>query len=60
MVDVLVPRIKDTVWVENGEITIKPTLKLCATFDHRVIDGVQAASLAREIQTLLSAPEGLL
>jgi pyruvate/2-oxoglutarate dehydrogenase complex dihydrolipoamide acyltransferase (E2) component len=37
-----------------------PTLKLCATFDHRVIDGVQAATLAREIQSLLSAPESLI
>ena len=60
MVDILVPRIKDTVWVENGEIAIRPALKLCATLDHRVIDGVQAATLAREIQTLLSAPESLI
>jgi pyruvate dehydrogenase E2 component (dihydrolipoamide acetyltransferase) len=60
MVDILVPRIKDTVWVENGEIAIRPVLKLCATFDHRVIDGVQAATLAREIHTLLSAPESLI
>jgi pyruvate/2-oxoglutarate dehydrogenase complex dihydrolipoamide acyltransferase (E2) component len=60
MVDILVPRIKDDVWVENGAMVIRPTLKLCATFDHRVIDGVQAATLAREIQSLLSVPESLI
>ena len=60
MVDVLVPRIQDKVWAENGEVVVKPTLKLCATFDHRVIDGVQAAKLAHEMVTLLGEPEGLL
>jgi len=60
MVDVLVPRIKEKVWVEDGEITTRPTLKLCATFDHRVIDGVQAAKLAHEMVTLLAEPESLL
>jgi len=60
MVDVLVPRIRDRPWVEDGKITIRPVLKLCATFDHRVIDGVQAAKLSREMQTLLGEPESLL
>ena len=60
MVDVLVPRIKDKVWVEDGEMVIRPTLKLCATFDHRVVDGVQAARLSREVQDLLGEPERLL
>ena len=60
MVDVLVPRVRDRVWVVDGEICVRPTLKLCATFDHRVIDGVQAATLSREMQTLLADPEQLL
>ncbi len=60
MVDVLVPRVRQSVWVEDGEITIRPTLKLCATFDHRVIDGVQAARLGAEIRALLTDPDGLL
>ena len=60
MVDILVPRIKDRVWVEDGEMVIKPTLKLCATFDHRAVDGVQAARLSAEIQALLAEPERLL
>ena len=60
MVDVLIPRVRERVWVEDGKITIRPTLKLCATFDHRVVDGVQAATLSSEIQALLAEPEGLL
>jgi pyruvate/2-oxoglutarate dehydrogenase complex dihydrolipoamide acyltransferase (E2) component len=60
MVDVLVPRVRERVWAEEGKITIRPTLKLCATFDHRVIDGVQAATLSGEIQSLLADPERLL
>lgn len=60
MVDVLVPRVRERPWVEDGKLTIRPTLKLCATFDHRVIDGVQAATLGGEIQRLLAEPESLL
>ena len=60
MVDVLVPQVKDRVWVEEGEIVVRPTLKLCATFDHRVIDGVQASRLSHEIKTLLGDPGRLI
>ncbi|MBZ0121496.1 MAG: 2-oxo acid dehydrogenase subunit E2 [Sandaracinaceae bacterium] len=60
MVDVLVPRVRERPWVQDGQLTVRPTLKLCATFDHRVVDGVQAARLGAEIQSLLSDPERLL
>lgn len=60
MVDVLVPRVRERPWVEDGQLTVRPVLKLCATFDHRVIDGVQAANLGAEMQGLLTEPERLL
>ena len=60
MVDVLVPRVRDRPWVEDGQISVRPVLKLCATFDHRMIGGVQAARLNQEMLQLLSAPESLL
>jgi len=60
LVDVLVTNVKERVRVENGQITVRPTLKLCATFDHRVVDGVQASTLGAEMKQLLSEPESLL
>ncbi|MBK8998058.1 MAG: 2-oxo acid dehydrogenase subunit E2 [Myxococcales bacterium] len=60
MVDVLVPRVRERPWVEDGKLTVRPILKLCATFDHRVVDGVQAAALGSEMQKLLAEPESLL
>jgi pyruvate/2-oxoglutarate dehydrogenase complex dihydrolipoamide acyltransferase (E2) component len=35
-------------------------LRLCATFDHRVIDGYQAGALSGEIEGLLGEPRNLL
>lgn len=60
MVDVLVPRVRDQAWVEDGRVIVRPTLKLCATFDHRVVDGVQAATLGAGMRALLTNPERLL
>ncbi len=60
MVDVLVPRVRERPWVEDGRLVVRPVLKLCATFDHRVVDGVQAANLGSEMQKLLAEPEALL
>ncbi len=38
-----VGRVKERPWVENGIITVKPTVHLSLTFDHRVVDGADAA-----------------
>lgn len=59
MMILLVPQVKDKVWVENGQMVIKPTLKLCATFDHRIVDGVHAAKLCGVLRELLDRPEQL-
>ena len=56
----LVPQVKDRVVVENGQMVIRPILKLFATFDHRIIDGHSAAVICRELRTILDAPEQLL
>ncbi len=58
-VDVLVTQVKERPWVVDGKLEVRPTLKLCATFDHRVIDGVQAASLCREMRKRLANPSSL-
>ena len=57
MADLLVTRIRERPWVVDGEIVVRPILKLCATFDHRSVDGIQAAKLSQEIRRLMSEPE---
>ena len=55
----LVPAVREKPVVEDGQIVIRPILKLCATFDHRIIDGYSAAVLCREIRGYFDAPEQL-
>jgi len=38
---------------------LSATLKICATFDHRVVDGIQAARICQELHELLADPESL-
>jgi pyruvate dehydrogenase E2 component (dihydrolipoamide acetyltransferase) len=58
MVDLLLTRIRPRPWVgEDGELGVRQTLKICATFDHRVVDGIQAARLCQELNTLLGDPD---
>ena len=60
MVDLLLTRVRPRPWVtEEGELEIRRTLKICATFDHRVIDGIQAARLCQELNSLLADPDSL-
>jgi len=42
--------------VRDDRVVVAPVLTLCATLDHRVIDGLQAAQMARSIRTLLTQP----
>lgn len=43
----------------GGRIVARPTLRLCGTFDHRVIDGVSAGRLARAIRAGVEQPDAL-
>ena len=45
--------------VVDGEVRVQPRFKICATFDHRFIDGVRAAKMARTMRRLLETDEGL-
>ncbi|PPK71406.1 2-oxo acid dehydrogenase subunit E2 [Actinokineospora auranticolor] len=51
-----VGRIVDRAVVRAGEIVVAPVLRLSLTFDHRVIDGAEAADVLTETKTAL---EGL-
>ena len=46
--------------IVNGEVFAQPTMSICGSFDHRVIDGATGASFLKELQTLLESPDLLL
>ena len=52
-------RIADRARVENGAVVVKKTLPLCLSFDHRVVDGAEAARFTKDLIRLLEAPENL-
>jgi hypothetical protein len=51
----LVPEVRERPWVEAGKLCVRPVLRLCATFDHRIIDGYAAGLLAKEIREVLES-----
>jgi pyruvate dehydrogenase E2 component (dihydrolipoamide acetyltransferase) len=53
---ILVPEVRARPWVVDGAVESRPVLRLCATFDHRVIDGYHAGKLSSAIQELLRDP----
>lgn len=53
-------KIADRVRVIDGEIKIVKTLPLCLSFDHRVIDGAEAARFMNDLIQLLEDPEQFL
>ena len=48
--------IKDTPVADNGHVTIAKTMRLCATFDHRILDGAHAAAMARTVRAWMEHP----
>jgi len=55
-----VTKVRQRPWVVDGRIEPRPILRLCGTFDHRVIDGYHAAEISTEVEDLLEHPERLL
>ncbi len=47
---------KDAAVVEDGKLVVGKTMNICATFDHRFIDGVHAAVLSRVVHQYLEHP----
>ncbi len=52
-------RIADRVRAMGGKIRIVKTLPLCLSFDHRVIDGAEAARFTNDLVDMLENPEQL-
>lgn len=53
----LITEVRDRPVVVDGRVEARPVLRLCASFDHRIVDGLQAGRLAREITSYLEDPE---
>lgn len=51
--------IRDTPVARNGQLAIAPMFKICATFDHRFVDGIHGAKMAKHVRRLLETDEGL-
>lgn len=43
--------------VVDGEVVARPTMTLTCAFDHRIVDGAQAAAFLGELRRLIEAPE---
>ncbi len=48
--------VKDAPVVEDGELAVGKVMTICATFDHRFIDGMHASVLSRIIHSYLGEP----
>jgi pyruvate/2-oxoglutarate dehydrogenase complex dihydrolipoamide acyltransferase (E2) component len=48
-----VGRVLDRPVVHDGKVAVAPVMRLSLTFDHRVVDGAEAADVLRDIRTSL-------
>ncbi len=53
---VLIGALRDTPVAIDGEVVVRPQLTLCATIDHRYLDGAQGGVLARVVRDVLENP----
>jgi pyruvate/2-oxoglutarate dehydrogenase complex dihydrolipoamide acyltransferase (E2) component len=54
-----IPSILDEPIVKDGKVVAGRVVHLTTTFDHRVLDGVQAARMCQDLTELLTNPETL-
>jgi pyruvate dehydrogenase E2 component (dihydrolipoamide acetyltransferase) len=52
--------VQEEVVPEDGQVVVAPVLRVCATFDHRVLDGMHAAKMSKIIRRIFADPEGQL
>jgi pyruvate dehydrogenase E2 component (dihydrolipoamide acetyltransferase) len=56
---ILVPEIRPRPWAVGDRVEVRPVLRLCATFDHRIIDGAAAGRFAARLTQLFAQPDAL-
>jgi len=53
---IAVSSVCETPCVIDGKIEIRPKVKLCATFDHRLIDGIHASHMSHTLKAIFKNP----
>ena len=48
--------VRDEVIPVDGQVVIGKTMRLCATFDHRILDGAHAAAMAKTVRAWMEDP----
>ena len=56
---ILVPEVRPRPWAVGERVEVRPVLRLCATFDHRLIDGAAAGRFAARLTQLFATPDRL-
>ncbi len=56
---ILVPEVRPRPWAVDDRVEVRPVLRLCATFDHRLIDGAAAGRFAARLGERFAAPQQL-
>ena len=54
---ILVPEVRPRPWAVGDHCEVRPVLRLCATFDHRIIDGAAAGRFAARLTEMFATPE---
>ena len=49
-------QVRDAAVPRDGQVVIEKTMKLCATFDHRILDGAHAAAMAKTVRAWMEDP----
>ncbi|CAN5421823.1 hypothetical protein BH09MYX1_BH09MYX1_18570 [soil metagenome] len=57
---IAVGTVQDEAVVEDGKVVVGKVLRACATFDHRVLDGMHASRMAKTITAIFADPAGML
>ncbi|ORY06440.1 CoA-dependent acyltransferase [Basidiobolus meristosporus CBS 931.73] len=53
---VMIGAIKDHVVVVDGKPAVRPMVNICATLDHRFLDGFQGASIGKKLERVFANP----
>ena len=56
---ILVPEVRPRPWAVGDRVEVRPVLRLCATFDHRIIDGAAAGRFAARLGELFADPAAM-
>jgi chloramphenicol O-acetyltransferase len=49
--------VKEKPVVKRGQVEVGQVIQICATFDHRIIDGMHASKMVRSLQKIFANPE---